>query len=88
MKDIIPLQSVANDTMAKILNEREANAKKPKIKVGDKITFKAMTMYSSRKATRVVREIDSTGRPLVHFDYWTNFQVRWNEISHVNGVRV
>ena len=88
MKDIIPLQSVANDVMGNLLNQRESNSSEIDFKIGDTITFKAQTMYSCRKATRKVVGKDSTGRPLVRYDGWDNFQIRWNEITHINGVYV
>tara|TARA_X000001382_G_C3175683_1_gene180953 strand:- start:3862 stop:4128 length:267 start_codon:yes stop_codon:yes gene_type:complete len=88
MNDIIPLQSVANDVMANLLNQRESNSSEIDFKIGDTITFKAQTMYSCRKATRKVVGKDYTGRPLVRYDGWDDFQIRWNEITHINGVRV
>ena len=88
MNDIIPLQSVAKDVMDKLLNQRESNSPRIDFKIGDTITFKAQTMYSCRKATRKVVGKDYTGRPLVKYDGWDDFQIRWNEITHVNGIRV
>jgi hypothetical protein len=86
--DIVPVQSVVGDAMAKLLAVREANATRHDIKVGDEITFKAITMYGSRKATRKVKAIDSSGRPRVRYDGWDDFQVRWNEIKAINGWEV
>lgn len=88
MKEIIPMQSVANDVMSKILNDREAHSDKLDIKIGDSITFRAQTLYSCRKATRKVIGLDYSGRPLVRYDGWDDFQVRWNEITHINELPV
>ena len=91
MNEIIPLQSVANDVEENILNTRESGSNmhiRDEVKVGDDLTFKSWTMYGSRKATRKVNAIDSTGRPLVRYDGWHDFQVRWNEVIAINGWEV
>ena len=91
MNEIIPLQSVATDAVENMLNARESNSNmhvRNEIKEGDDLTFKSWTMYGSRKATRKVKQIDSSGRPRVRYDGWDNFQVRWNEVISINGWEV
>jgi hypothetical protein len=53
------------------------------IKVGDRIKFKSATRDSYRVATRVVRGLDSQGRPLVGYAGWRDFIVHWHEMIEV-----
>lgn len=53
-----------------------------KIKIGDRITFKAATRFSYSKATRVVNGF-CNGMPTVRYAGWPNFIVRPNEILEV-----
>lgn len=53
-----------------------------RIKIGDRITFKAATRDSYRKATRVVNGFHF-GQPTVRYAGWSNFVVRPAEISAV-----
>lgn len=55
-----------------------------KIKVGDRITFKAATRSHFRQATRKVTEIDHHGRPCVRYHGWSNFIVEWSEVLAVH----
>lgn len=55
------------------------------INVGDRITFRAATRWSGASVTRVVRGFDAFGRPLVRYGGWSDFVVRLDEISAVNG---
>lgn len=48
-------------------------------KIGDRITFRAATRWSDRKATRVVNGFFN-GRPTVRFGGWADFVVRPEEI--------
>jgi hypothetical protein len=50
------------------------------IKVGDRIKFKSATRHNHRVATRVVRGLDSQGRPLVGYAGWRDFIVHRCEI--------
>jgi hypothetical protein len=52
-------------------------------KVGDRIKFKSATRDSFRVETRVIRDIDELGRPLVRYFGWRNFVVRSHEIISV-----
>jgi hypothetical protein len=52
-------------------------------KVGDRIKFRSATRDSFRVATRVIRDIDELGRPLVRYFGWCNFVVRSDEIISV-----
>ena len=53
------------------------------LKVGDRIKFKSATRDSYRVATRVVRGLDSQGRPLVGYAGWLDFIVHRHEIIEV-----
>lgn len=54
-----------------------------KIKIGDRIRFRAVTRWSDKPATRKVVDIDQEGRPLVRFGGWSNFIVERNEVLEV-----
>jgi len=54
-----------------------------KLNIGDRITFKAATRDSYKKITRVVTGFWSNGCPTVRAHGWSDFVVRWNEISAV-----
>lgn len=54
-----------------------------KLNVGDRITFKAATRCSYRKATRVVTGFWITGEPEVSYAGWRGFVVHWHEILEV-----
>jgi hypothetical protein len=53
------------------------------MRIGDLLTFKALTRYSFRKATRKITGFDHYGRPLVRYAGWTNFIVQPEEIISV-----
>lgn len=54
-----------------------------RIKVGDRIKFKAATRYSHETATRKVKGFDSYGRPLVGYAGWSEFVVHPREVLDV-----
>ena len=55
------------------------------IKVGDRITFRAVTRHTGAKATRVVNGFwGSTDKPTVRYQGWSNFAVRRSEIIEVH----
>tara|TARA_A100000164_G_C21624421_1_gene638144 strand:+ start:547 stop:735 length:189 start_codon:yes stop_codon:yes gene_type:complete len=54
-----------------------------KVKIGDTITFRVVTNYGTHKATRKVTGICTSGKPLVKFHGWDDYQIRWNEIIEV-----
>jgi len=52
-----------------------------KFKKGDIITFKAATRWGCNKATRVVVGVCIyTGRPMVRYGGWSNFEVYPREV--------
>jgi hypothetical protein len=53
------------------------------LKVGGRIKFKSAARDSYRVATRVVRGLDSQGRPLVGYAGWRDFIVHWHEMIEV-----
>lgn len=53
------------------------------INPGDRITFRAVTRHSDRKATRKVLGIDAFGRPLVRYHGTGCFVVRLHEVQRV-----
>lgn len=53
------------------------------IEVGDKITFKAACRWGCKKVTRIVKAIDSYGRPQVGYGGYSHFIVKLDEISEV-----
>lgn len=57
------------------------------IKLGDRITFHAVTRWSNRSVTRIVNGF-AFERPTVRFGGYSHFHVRLGEISHVNGEEV
>ncbi len=57
------------------------------IKVGDRITFRAITRHNSAKATRLVNGF-LVEKPTVRFEGCGNFIVRLHEISEINGDEV
>lgn len=48
---------------------------RPRIEVGDYITFTAATRSDCKKARRKVTGIDHLGRPLVRYHGWSGFIV-------------
>jgi len=54
------------------------------IKLGDRITFKAVTRWGDSKATRKVNGFHA-GCPTVRYGGWGDFVVRHNEISQVDA---
>ena len=50
------------------------------IKVGDTITFRAVTRWASGKAKRKVLGFDNLGRPEVRYGGWSRFIVRLDEV--------
>tara|TARA_X000001382_G_C3041814_1_gene138120 strand:- start:257 stop:511 length:255 start_codon:yes stop_codon:yes gene_type:complete len=80
------MQHILQDAMRKVLDAREANAVPVPFKIGDKLVFKAQTLYGKQKATRIIRDIktfDGLERPVVKYDGWSDFVVRINEIVEV-----
>lgn len=71
------------ETLGKVLDKREANVAPIKFNIGDTLVFKAQTLYDCRKATRIIRDKDYSGRPEVKYNGYDNFVVRWNEIVEV-----
>jgi len=58
------------------------------INVGDRITFKAATRSSHRKATRMVTGFTINGRPEVRYEGWADFVVSpWEIIEVKNEVK-
>jgi len=57
--------------------------RKPKFKIGDWLTFKAATRASYRKARRKITGIDEIGRPMVSYNGWSGFVVRFDEVIKV-----
>lgn len=55
------------------------------IKIGARITFRAVTRHSDRPATRKVLGIDAFGRPLVRYHGTDCFVVRLHEVIAVEG---
>ena len=53
------------------------------IKLGDRITFKAITRCSDKQATRIVNGFDYFDRPTVRYGGCGDFVVRLREISQV-----
>tara|TARA_X000001382_G_scaffold5176_1_gene4448 strand:+ start:831 stop:1160 length:330 start_codon:yes stop_codon:yes gene_type:complete len=77
------MKHVMEDTLGKILDARETNAVPVEFNIGDKLVFKAQTLYGREKATRIIRDKDYVGRPEVRYNGYDNFVVRWNEIVEV-----
>ena len=50
------------------------------LEIGDSITFRAVTRWSSAVATRVITGFSRDGRPLVRYGGWSDFMVSWDEI--------
>ena len=59
---------------------------RPAWAIGDKIKFKAATVWGDKPATRIIRGF-SPGHnfPMVKYGGWDNFIVRPSEISEING---
>ena len=53
---------------------------KRKMRVGDRLTFKAATRSHYRKATRPIRGFTPQGRPMVAYHGWSDFVVQPHEI--------
>ncbi|MEQ8832240.1 MAG: hypothetical protein RLW87_20700 [Alphaproteobacteria bacterium] len=56
-----------------------------RIKVGDRITFKAVTRWNCNPVTRKVNGFDDWGRPTVAYGGWREFVVRKIEVKALNG---
>ncbi len=56
------------------------------IRLGDRITFKAVCRWPTRTVTRKVTGFHK-GWPTVHYGGWQNFVVRPSEVSKVYGPR-
>ena len=57
-----------------------------KIKIGDTIKFKSATRDGNKSVTRKVNGFWMGGDlPTVIYNGWSNFAVRLNEISELNG---
>jgi len=56
---------------------------KRKMRVGDLLTFKAVTRCSHKKATRKIVSFDYLGRPQVRYAGWSDFIVMPHEIISV-----
>lgn len=59
------------------------DVRRQKLKVGDRITFRAVTRDSDRTVTRKVTGFWITGEPEVRYAGYSNFIVHWREISAV-----
>ena len=55
------------------------------LKVGDRITFKAITRNNNRKATRKIDGFWLTGEPTVRFEGAAGFIVHWHEITAIEA---
>lgn len=53
------------------------------LKIGDRIRFRAVTRWSDRPATRIIRGFDRNNRPVVRFGGWSDFIVERSEILEV-----
>lgn len=53
---------------------------KSKMKIGDRVKFRAVRRWSTKTAIRVIVGFDMFGRPEVRFDGWPRFVVRHEEI--------
>lgn len=62
-------------------------ARMRKMRVGDRLTFKAATRCSFTKATRKIRGFDHLGRPLVGYAGWSDFIVMPREIIACDSVK-
>jgi hypothetical protein len=49
------------------------------IKVGDRITFRAVTRWGAAKASRIVTGF-YLGEPTVRYGGWSDFIVHWHEV--------
>jgi hypothetical protein len=58
------------------------------IKIGDRITFRAVTRFTGAEVTRKVRGFWHSGKPTVKYQGHADFIVNWDEISYHNGGRV
>jgi hypothetical protein len=58
------------------------------IKIGDRITFRAVTRFTGAEVTRKVRGFWYNGKPTVRYQGYADFIVNWGEISFHNGDRV
>lgn len=54
-----------------------------KIRIGDRIKFKAATRWAFRAVVRKVKGFDHLGRPLVGYGGWSEFIVHPKEILEV-----
>ena len=77
--------SIINNAISQILDRKEAthHGQPLDIKIGDDVTFKALTSLSNQKATRKVREVLDSGRVVVRFGGGDSFQVRPHEIISI-----
>jgi hypothetical protein len=55
------------------------------IKIGDRITFRAVTRFTGAEVTRKVRGFWHSGKPTVKYQGHADFIVDWCEISFHNG---
>lgn len=54
-----------------------------KIKIGDRIEFKALTFYKSNKSIRKVNGFNLKGLPTVRFEGWADFVLTEREIIRI-----
>lgn len=54
-----------------------------RLKIGDRIRFRAVTSWSDKPAVRIVRGFDRNNRPLVRFGGWSEFIVERREILDI-----
>ena len=54
-----------------------------KIKIGDRIEFKALTFYKSNKSIRKVNGFNRKGLPTVKFEGWEDFVLTEKEIIRI-----
>lgn len=57
---------------------------KDKVQVGSTIEFNWWSMYGRGSGVkRIIRDIDSEGRPLVKFNGYNNWKIEWTEIEDI-----
>ena len=64
-------------------HETSTNLKIPRFRNGNVITFRAVTRGGAPALSRVIKDITSAGRPVVHAHGWPDFQVKPDEILNV-----
>lgn len=60
--------------------------RRPKIEIGDRITFTVTTRDGRRKATRKVTGFSTRGHPEVTYNGWNFFEVGWAPNDKIHSV--